>query len=324
MRISRLIIHRVEALVRVVHSRPLDRWQRALLNLARARIPCGGELLNNFTDLQLDTQVLAQFVRELTSSGFLALNGSGFWRVTPAGQQALETGAMPAITEARRTFAFVDNRLLDQSPHFLPLQLGPAPLATTASPAAANCAFEINTLAACIRQSDEWKRRFRFPPEVSALSLPRSDEPPEANWPRVVLDTVEERLFLFLQKEKGSSMPRLLGFSVRPEGWVIEPEPQLALGDGWEEALPDLASEPSADMWRQAWKTWTQPRGLSAAEVEACRLQKRDNRLLVHAPPRLIDRLRSARSDAIKHEAWVLAGEGRTRVAAQLELLPLH
>ncbi len=29
------------------------------------------------------------------------------------------------------------------------------------------------------------------------------------------------------------------------------------------------------------------------------------------------------RSDAIKQEAWLLAGEGRTRTAAQLELVPL-
>jgi len=43
----------------------------------------------------------------------------------------------------------------------------------------------------------------------------------------------------------------------------------------------------------------------------------------VRAPHRLIERLRAARSDAIKQEAWLLAGAGRTRTAAQLELLPL-
>jgi hypothetical protein len=37
----------------------------------------------------------------------------------------------------------------------------------------------------------------------------------------------------------------------------------------------------------------------------------------------LIERLRAARSDAVKHEAWLLAGDGRTRLAAQLELHPL-
>jgi hypothetical protein len=52
-------------------------------------------------------------------------------------------------------------------------------------------------------------------------------------------------------------------------------------------------------------------------------LERIDHRLLVYAPPRLIDRLRAARSDAVKQEAWLLAGEGRTRTAAQIELHPL-
>ena len=108
-----------------------------------------------------------------------------------------------------------------------------------------------------------------------------------------------------------------------PESWVLEPEPLLALAEGWEEALPDLAVEPSPQMWRQAWQTWSQPRSLASADVAACRLERVDHRLLVHAPLRLIDRLRAARSDAIKQEAWLLAGEGRTRTAAQIELHPM-
>jgi len=39
------------------------------------------------------------------------------------------------------------------------------------------------------------------------------------------------------------------------------------------------------------------------------------------APQRLVDRLRAARSDAVKQEAWVLAGAGRVREAAQVELV---
>jgi hypothetical protein len=55
--------------------------------------------------------------------------------------------------------------------------------------------------------------------------------------------------------------------------------------------------------------------------VEACRLERVDHRLLVHAPPRLIERLRAARSDAMKQEAWLLAGVGRIRSAAQIDLV---
>lgn len=323
LRLSRLLVHRVEALVLARRPLPLDRWQRALLGLAGAHIPQGGELLKSLTNLQMDVQVLGQLVRELAQSGLLHRNGAGLWQMTPAGHHALETGTAPLAAEERRTFAFVDNSAMGRPPHFLPLELGPVRLAEPASPETAGCSFEAAFLEACIRQTPEWKARFRFPTDVESLLPPRPDESPAANWRRVVLDTVEHRLFVFIHAAKTSAAPRLLGFSVRPEGWALEPEPLLALADGWEEALPDLAADPSLEMWRQAWQTWSHPRSLPPAEVAACRLERADHRLLVYAPPRLIDRLRAARSDAIKQEAWLLAGEGRTRTAAQIELHPL-
>ena len=243
--------------------------------------------------------------------------------MTPEGRHALETGAAPVLAEKHRTFAFVDNSALGGPPHFLPLQLGPARLAEPASPEAAGCSFEAASLEACIRQTPQWKARFRFPTDVESLLPPRPEETPAANWRRIILDTVEQRLFVFILTSPSSTAPRLLGFAVRPEGWTLEPEPLLTLADGWEEALPDLAVAPAPQMWRQAWQTWSQPRSLPQAEVAACRLDRADHRLLVYAPPRLIDRLRAARSDAVKQEAWLLAGEGRTRVAAQIELHPL-
>src|SRR5262249_53355125 len=159
-----------------------------------------------------------------------------------------------------------------------------------------------------------------FPAEVESLLPPRPDE---SDWRRVILDAVEERPLGFIQTAKKSGAPILIGFSVRADGWAMLPEPVLELSNGWEEALPDLAAEPSPAMWRQAWRAWTHPRGLAPADVQACRLEHGDHRLIVHAPPRLIERLRAARSDAVKQEAWLLAGAGRTRLAAQLELHPL-
>jgi hypothetical protein len=330
LRLSRLHVHRVEALVLARRPRPLDRWQRALLGLAGAHVLHSGEFFKSLTDLQMDVQVLGQLVRELTESGLLHRNGTGLWQMTPAGRRALETGAVSVAAEERRTFAFVDNSALGWPPHFLPLQLSPARFAEPASPETAGCSFETASLEACIGQTPEWKARFRFPSDVEALLPPRPDESPAANWRRVVLDTVEHRLFVFIhagqtvgQTTRMSSVAPLLGFSVQPEGWTLGPEPLLALADGWEEVLPDLATEPSLEMWRQAWQTWSHPRNLPPAEVAACRLERGEHRLLVYAPPRLIDRLRAARSDAIKHEAWLLAGDGRTRLAAQIELHPL-
>lgn len=317
LRLSRLVLHRLEALVRVSRPRPLDSWQNALLHLASTRVPCGGALEKPFTDLQVDMQLLGQLLRELTATGLLHRNGSGLWQMTPAGRHALETGSVLVAAEERRTFVFVDNSALGRPPHFLPVELGPAWPAGTAAPEAARCSFAVADLEACIRQTPQWKAHYRFPTDVEALL------PPDANWRRVVLDTVEVRPFVFIHSVQASGEPLTLGFSVSPEGWTLQAEPMLVLAADGEEVLPDLAAEPSPEMWRQAWQAWSQPRGLPSVEVEACRLERRDHRLFVNAPPRLIERLRAARSDAIKHEAWLLSGDGRTRTAAQIELHPL-
>jgi hypothetical protein len=336
VRLSRLLIHHVEALVRVRRVHLLDRWQRALLGLANTRLPVGGALLNSLTDLQMDLQILSQLVRELTERGLLHRNGSDRWWMTPAGRDALQTGMVSLVAEERRTFPFVDNSALGRPPHFLPLS-GARPLSgfgpTQGSDVlrSEDYPFEVVSLEACIRQTPEWKSRFRFPSDVEALLPPQPGEAATANWRRVLLDAVEQRPFVFIHTAQtagqtsrlSSASPHLLGFAVHPEGWALSPRPLLELADGWEEALPDLAVEPSPSLWRQAWQTWSQPRSLPQAEVAACRLERIEHRLLVYAPPRLIERLRAARSDAIKQEAWLLAGEGRTRTAAQIELHPL-
>lgn len=323
VRLSRLFLHRVEALVRVRRSLSLDHWQRALLALTNARMPHRGDLLNSLNDLQLDSQMLGQFVRELAGFGLLHENGEGLWQMTPAGRHALETGAVHVSAEERRTFSFVDNSTLGRPPHFLPLELGPARLTGTTAAAEASCAFEAASVEACIRQSPEWKARFRFPTDIETLLLPQSNESPAANWRRVLVDSVEQGLFVFIHMAHTSGTPQYLGFPARPEGWILGAQPILSLTDGWEEALPDLSAEPTLAMWRQAWQDWSHPRSLPPAEVAACRLERVDHRLLVYAPLRLIERLRVARSDAVKQEAWLLAGEGRTRIAAQIELHPL-
>ena len=334
VRLSRLILHRIEVLVRVRRSRPLDRWQRALLGLANARNSSNGALISSLNDLQMDDQILGRLVRELAEGGLLLPGGAGLWQMTPAGRQALETGEHTVAAEERRTFSFVDNSALRRPPHFLPLSGSrqPPEIGSVRGPDAPrpeDHPFEVNSLQECIRQSPEWKARFRFPTEVDALltltpgGTSVSPVGSTANWRRVMLDCLEQRLFVFIHSATSPAAPQLLGFCVRPEGWVLEAQPLLVLSEGWEEALPDLTAEPSPQLWRQAWQEWSHPRGLPPAEVAACRLERLDHRLLVHAPLRLIERLRAARSDAVKQEAWLLAGEGRTRLAAQIELHPL-
>jgi hypothetical protein len=315
MRLARLLLHRVEALVRVRRSRSLDRWQHALLHLASTRLPCG-ELISTLSDLQIDVQVLGQLVRELTAHGLLHRNGAGQWHLTAAGQRALASGAVGDSVEERRTFVFADNSPLNLPPCFLPLErLLPHPLSSPAPEP--ECSFALSHLEACIQQSAAWKARHRFPADVEAWL------PPNADWRRVVVDAVTPQWFVFCDTASAKDRSSLLGFAVRPEDWALAPKPLLTLADDARETMPDLFHDPSAESWRQSWRAWSHPRGLSPADVEACRLERIEHRLLVHAPPRVLERLRSTRSDAIKNEAWLLAGEGRARTAAQIELHPL-
>jgi hypothetical protein len=323
LRISRFLLHRIEALVRVRRSSALDRWQRALLHLAQARLPCHGELLSSFTDLHMDLPFLGQLVRELTETGLIHRNGSGLWQMSPAGRDALATGTLSVAAEERRLFVFVDHSPLGLAPHYLPLALGPARLAGATSPEAAGCSFDVASLEECLQQTPEWKARYRFPTEVEAVVAPRPHESAATNRRSVILDTVEARTLVVIHSAPASAAPLMLGFAVNPEGWTLQPEPVMALAAGCEDALPELTTEPTSEMWRHAWQAWTHPRGLPPVEVEACRLERVDHRLIVHAPPRLVERLRAARSDAVKQEAWLLAGDGRTRTAAQIELRPL-
>ena len=46
-----------------------------------------------------------------------------------------------------------------------------------------------------------------------------------------------------------------------------------------------------------------------------------DHRLIVRAPARLADRLRQGRSEALRGEAWLLAGTGQIRHAALIDLV---
>lgn len=318
--VARLLLHRIEALVRVTRSRPLDRWQRSLLSLARTRIPCGGELIRSLNDLQMDEQLLGQLVRELTANGLLQRNGSGLWQMTTAGQRALETGVLSESGEERRTFVFVDHTPLGLPPCFLPLRRPLPAVYPPASPDTMACSFAFSHLEACLAQPAEWKVRYHFPTDVEALLPPSAEDTSARNWRRVVLDAVTPQWFVFLQTAPAQDGSSLWGFAVRSENWTLDSKPLLALTENEQEVLPDLFHEPAPESWRQAWNDWAHPRGLSPEERESCRLERVDHRLLVHAPPRVLERLRAARSDAVKQEAWLLAGAGRMHIAAQIEL----
>jgi hypothetical protein len=168
-----------------------------------------------------------------------------------------------------------------------------------------------------VARPEEWKRRFGFPQEVDAIVTEGGPgSPPE--WQRVVVDRAERMPVVVVR----TADDRLLGFAVRQDGWTLPSEtPVFDLGEGWSEAFPYLTEAMSLEEGQQAWQAWCQPRGLAGLGVENCPVRLEGHMLHVTVPPRLLERLRATRSDALKGEAWVLVGTGRLRAAALLEIL---
>ena len=59
---------------------------------------------------------------------------------------------------------------------------------------------------------------------------------------------------------------------------------------------------------------------ITEADVDACTLEPVGQQLRVRVPVKLAERLRTARGEPLKNDSWLLAGTGRFRTAAQLEV----
>jgi hypothetical protein len=332
-------LHQVEALVRLARTVPADPLTlfilQALTLTERAAHPGprpADEWLGRLNErLHLGPQVLRQALRGLEAEGMVQAAPDGTWTVTALGRHALDRKEFPRATRERRSFHFVEstaeNSAARPAPQFLPLHNSSG----IPWPAAEGRDFDVRALAACVARAPEWKRKHGFPLDVQeVLLLPeeggeKGTEPPArggALWERVILDRPERVLAVLVLTTCPEGGPQLVGLPVRQDGWVLQAgTPLFNLGEGWQEVFPDLAEEPSPEVWRQAWRAWCEPRGLPAGEVNACTLERQGERLRVTAPPSLVERLRVTRSDALRGEAWLLAGEGPVRAAAVVELV---
>jgi hypothetical protein len=332
--VGRVLLHRVESLVRV--CRPLRPDAFTLLILAAVAEAETATVPALDARLHLGPDVLGQTLRRLGAEGLTWAGTDGAWKLTPLGQEALDRGEYRRLGQERRAFHFVDRRsdpAASHEPgafHFLNVRL-PAGV-TSAAPE--GWEFDPHALQACLTRPPEWKRAFGFPEEVEHIygiapgpSAPEAPAPPA--WQQVILDRPEQVLAVLVLvsapppgESAGGGPQRLVGFAARQEGWVLHAEePAFVLTEGWAEVFPELADEPGLEAWRQAWRSWCQPRSLPAADYDACKLERLDYRLRVLAPKRLVERLRAARSDALKGEAWVLAGTGNIRPAALLDIV---
>jgi hypothetical protein len=317
--VGTLLLHHVEALVCVPQPARLDPLPLFALK-ALALAP--GESLERLNDrLHLGSALLRQLVVQLEGERLIAAEEGGAWSLTAAGRAALANGEYLRDVDERRVFHFAEPEQSDRPPAFLRLRDRRAP---EPWPASDNWHFDVAVLQDAVRRPAAWKERHGFPADVREVLLPAEGGPPFPEpppWQRVVLDYPEYLTVVLVLVPAPVGGDQLLGFAVRREGWELEAgEPVFAQPDG-AALIADLAVEPTADDWRQAWRAWCQPRGLPTAEVEACVLEPAGWRLRVLASGKLIDRLRSARSDALKGEAWLIAGTSRLRAAARLELV---
>ncbi len=257
---GRLLFHHLDALVEIAHAAVLDPLQRVLLRAIAADAP-----LSSF-----DPQVRTRLLHELAHAGLLGAGGTN-GSLSPAGRSAVATGSFTRIDRARRSFWFVDNTGCAQPPQFL---LPQRPLESGATPD--GWSFPPESLAEQVRRSAEWKQRHHFPEDVQTI-VDLAAAP--GDWRAVMLDRTEQFLGVVVEALEDSA---LTAYAVRPDTWGVECDaPAFTLSAPWQEVLPDLAVELSADDWRQAWLQWCQPRGL--AEADACILEREGQRLLIRA-----------------------------------------
>jgi hypothetical protein len=327
--VGHFLLHRVEVLLEMIRRAEVDRFSRLVVQALSAAPNQTVPDLD--ARLHLGGQVLGQVLRQLQTAGLAEPGAGGSWAPTDLAHQVLQQGEYARTSHERRVFHFLDRHAeptpAPSAPPLLPLRLP----VEQPCPTPEGWSFDLAWFERCLRQSDEWKRERGFPVEARSIVgletlnggiVPSQVAATIPAWRRVILDAPQHLFALVAQVVEEGKGEHLLGFGVRQEGWVLEgAQPAFALHRDWRDLFPEVAEDLPLDAWRQAWRTWCQPRGVPSPDVEACVLERQEYRLRVVAPKRLVERLRAARSDALKGEAWLLAGTGNVRGMALVELV---
>jgi hypothetical protein len=281
----------------------------ALLHILAAADGVGPNALDS---LGVDRQLLGRWLDVLVVRGLLGRR-EGKLEPTEAARSALRTGTFTEPRCERRTFFFVDQRETNQPAHYLRLGRSAAPVALHGS----DFAFDTSWLEACLQMPQEWKRAHQFPLDVEAfIALPSSQISAEPAWRTVVLDRPEQLHAIVIRTANG-----IEGFQVQTEDWKLRSDPVFVLNHDWEAVLPELQIKPSPESWQTAWQAWCRQRSLPPPETAVCEIKQQDYRLIVRVPKRLLERLKSGRSDVLHGDTWLLGGTGRTRAAGLVQIV---
>lgn len=301
---AQLAVHRVEVLGEVSTTTARGRLATALLGLL-ARRPGPLSPAEAAGDLALDPPLAAALFDDLTAAGLLEPVGDRWAVRSPAAGNA--DGPAATGTLQRRTFYFTD----DTPPSYVPLKPDSGVPYTPPDEWAA----AVQPVADAVAQPAGWKQAQGFPTDFVRLVLP-ADVAAADRWRAVPLDQPELAALVLVETDPGG----LVAVPARPDGWTLAGDLKAGLPAD-NPLVTQALTAADAGAWRQAWHGWCQQRSLPGGDVDACRLEAVGHRLQVRAPARLVDRLRLARSDALRGEAWLLAGTGRVRAAAQIELV---
>ena len=270
-------VHRLEAPAGWLQAQPLE--PLLLLALVAFHLEQQGKALPTESfygrlrrRLGLDMPVirgLAHALRELNMLGREAPAAASepTCLVTEQGREALRTGKVWSRQWLRGTFPFLERmgptgqRLAP--PHYLNIADSPAAPWHVEEAAV----IDVACLGACLEQSPTWKTTFGFPLDVVAFPEPPTRGATVAE-DQVIIDRPERLLAVFLE----GGEHELLGFGVRPEGWLLDAaKPIVRLPNAAMSAL-DLTRSAATPTWKQAWQSWCQPRSLPRADVDDCSL----------------------------------------------------
>ncbi|HLN29073.1 MAG TPA: hypothetical protein VK395_15095 [Gemmataceae bacterium] len=315
--VGELLLHRVEALVDLQKSSIVDPLSLFVLkSLASTEVQQQEDVDKK---LHIGLPLVSQILRRLQQEGLVLPDKPGLWRLSPLGRHALPEGKYAYSARERRVFNFVESEQPGRSPGYVNLH---CPELDAVVPVPEEVRFDISVLKACVTAPPAWKEQHGFPVDVRELLIPCKEPTGPLCWQQIVVDRPVSLWAVLILTQSPAGGDRLIALQVQENGWVLRSkEPVFAKDGDWRDLLPELAHEPASEQWRESWRAFSQAFGLSVGEVNACTLERRRHLLRIAAPNSLIQRIRAVRNDLARGETWLLAGSGRLRMAARVDLV---
>jgi hypothetical protein len=317
--VGHLFIHRLEVLAEVVQAVAVDGLQLVLLRAFALEESAGSpdfpvlERLDRH--LHLGSGVIGRLLGDLRAEGLLLPGDAA--ALSPSGRAALVQGQYPRRGWQRRELVFVERLRPDGSralpPHFLALTAAPAQRWQPD----AGVGFDLAWVKQSSVQAQAWKQTFAFPEEVQDIADPQDAGIDPPAWQRVAVDRPERLLAALIAVGQGGT-EKILVFAAQQDGWLLRgSSPIGALAWPGRQEFPDLAE---LGNWSRPWQDWCLARQFSTADAQACTLTHGGHRLEVLAPAALHARLATGKSDLLKGDTWLLAGDGYVRAAGNVVL----